>query len=98
MNVKRPDFMRHYYDVCGLLQRPEVQTFIGTDAYKAHKAKRFPQADNPDIAKNDAFILSDPATRRAYAKAYADTGALYYGNAPTFDEILEAIVAWRSRL
>ena len=25
------DFMRHYYDVHGLLQRPEVQAFIGTD-------------------------------------------------------------------
>src|SRR6266436_5410161 len=40
------DFMRHYYDVYGLLQRPEVQAFIGTEAYKAHKAKRFPKADN----------------------------------------------------
>jgi hypothetical protein len=28
------DFMRHYYDVYGLLQRPEVQTFIGTEAYR----------------------------------------------------------------
>ena len=28
------DFMRHYYDVYSLLKRPEVQEFIGTDAYK----------------------------------------------------------------
>ena len=54
------DFMRHYYDVYSLLQRPEVQAFIGTDAYKAHKAKRFRQGDNPNIAANQAFILTDP--------------------------------------
>jgi hypothetical protein len=28
------NFMRHYYDVYSLLQRPEVQAFIGTGAYK----------------------------------------------------------------
>jgi hypothetical protein len=33
------NFMRHYYDVYSLLKRPEVQAFIGTEAYKAH-AKR----------------------------------------------------------
>jgi hypothetical protein len=27
------DFMRHYYDAYKLLQRPEVQQFIGTGAY-----------------------------------------------------------------
>ncbi|MGC2080695.1 MAG: nucleotidyl transferase AbiEii/AbiGii toxin family protein [Xanthobacteraceae bacterium] len=54
------DFMRHYYDVDGLLQRPEVQAFIGTDAYKAHKTKRFRSGDNPNIAENQAFVLTDP--------------------------------------
>ncbi len=90
--------MRHYYDVHGLLQRTEVQQFIGTEAYKAHKAKRFRKADNQNIAQNEAFILSDEATRQAYAKAYADTSALYYGDPPTFDEILGEIAAWSDRL
>lgn len=90
--------MRHYYDVYGLLQRPEVQAFIGTDAYKAHKAKRFPRADNQNIAQNEAFILSNLATRSAYAEAYADTSALYYGRAPTCDGILKTIGAWNGRL
>ncbi|MGH9810231.1 MAG: nucleotidyl transferase AbiEii/AbiGii toxin family protein, partial [Terriglobia bacterium] len=27
-------FMRHYYDIYSLLQRPEVQKFIGTEEYK----------------------------------------------------------------
>jgi nucleotidyltransferase AbiEii toxin of type IV toxin-antitoxin system len=92
------DFMRHYYDVYGLLRRPEVKAFIGTEAYKAHKAKRFRRADNQNIAENEAFTLSDEPTRKAYAKAYADTSALYYGDPPTFDQILEEIAAWSDRL
>ena len=79
--------MRHYYDIYSLLQRPEVQSFIGTEAYKAHKAKRFRRGDNPNIAKNEAFLLTDPATRKSYAKAFADSTALYYGDKPTFEQI-----------
>jgi nucleotidyltransferase AbiEii toxin of type IV toxin-antitoxin system len=92
------NFMRHYYDVYSLLRRSEVQAFIGTDAYGAHKAKRFRQVDNPNIAQNEAFILSDPETRKAYERAYADTSALYYGEKPTFDQILKEIGTWKDRL
>jgi len=92
------NFMRHYYDVYSLLQRAEVKEFIGTVAYKAHKAKRFRQADNPNIAQNQAFILSDRGTRKLYEKAYADTSALYYGDKPTFDQILKEIGDWSNRL
>jgi hypothetical protein len=52
------NFMRHYYDVYSLLQQPDVQAFVGTEAYRAHKAKRFRQGDNPNIAENQAFLLS----------------------------------------
>jgi hypothetical protein len=92
------DFMRHYYDVHSLLKRPEVQAFIGTEAYKAHKAKRFRGGDNPNIAENQAFILADPEARKTYAKAFADSSALYYGDKPTFNKILEDIAVWRNRL
>jgi len=92
------DFMRHYYDVYSLLKRPEVQAFIGTEAYKAHKAKRFRGGDNRNIAENQAFILADPETRKAYAKAFADSSALYYGDKPTFNKILEDIAVWTNRL
>ena len=92
------NFMRHYYDVYNLLRRPEVQAFIGTDAYKAHKAKRFRQADNPNIAENQAFILSDSGTRESYETAFAGTSALYYGDKPTFEQILKGIGAWVDRL
>jgi hypothetical protein len=81
-------FMRHYYDVYSLLQRRDVQKFIGRDAYKTHKAKRFRGADNTNIAQNEAFILSDTETRKTYADAFAASSALYYGDKPTFEEIL----------
>jgi hypothetical protein len=92
------DFMRHYYDVHSLLRRPEVQAFIGTEAYKVHKRNHFPKADNQDIAANEAFLLSDAKTRATYTKAYAIGSALYYGDRPTLDQVLNEISASIDRL
>jgi hypothetical protein len=92
------DFMRHYYDVYSLLKRPEIQTFIGTAAYKQHKQVHFPKADNQNIASNEAFLLSDPKTRGTYARAYAIGSALYYKGQPAFEEILGTIASWKERL
>jgi len=91
-------FMRHYYDVYELLQRKEVQDFIGTDAYKEHKEKRFRQGDNLNIAENDAFSLSDEETRKLYADAYERSSSLYYAKKPTFDEILAELKKWTAKL
>jgi hypothetical protein len=90
--------MRHYYDIYSLLQRPEVPAFIGTEAYAAHKADRFRGGDNPHIAQNEAFILSEPQTRKVYAKAYSDSKGLYYGEIPTFAQTLAEIGKWADRL
>lgn len=84
-------FMRHYYDVYELLQRPEVQQFIGMEEYKQHKQSRFCQGDNQNIAENEAFILSDTKTRALYAEAYEKSSALYYANRPSFEQILAEI-------
>jgi hypothetical protein len=92
------DFMRHYYDVYRLLKQPQVQTFIGTDAYKKHKRNHFPKADNQNIAANEAFLLSDAKTRAAYSKAYAIGSALYFSGRPTFEQVLDAIDASIDRL
>jgi hypothetical protein len=81
-----------------LLERPEVQAFIGTDAYKGHKAKRFRQGDNPKIAENQAFVLSDPKMRKLFQDAYDASKALYYGDKPGFDAILKRIGEWADRL
>jgi len=85
------NFMRHYYDVYCLLQDKDVLAFIGTDEYKAHKARRFPKADNQNIAENEAFILSNEDTLKLYEAAYNSTSALYYKEQPSLKEMLNKI-------
>jgi hypothetical protein len=92
------NFMRHYYDVYRLLLHADVQAFIGTEAYKAHKAERFRQADNPEIAKNQAFLLDDAKTRAAYEEAYNKPSGLYYRPKPSLAEILATIKKYVDRL
>ncbi len=92
------NFMRHYYDVYSLLQQPEVQAFIGSADYKAHKAKRFRSGDNPDITANEAFRLSNPETLALYEAAYAGTAALYYNAKPSFAAILDELQRYAARL
>ncbi|MBS1605083.1 MAG: nucleotidyl transferase AbiEii/AbiGii toxin family protein [Bacteroidetes bacterium] len=89
---ERPNFMRQYYDVYCLLSRQEVQAFIGTEAYRQHKTKRFPAADRAiPVAQNQAFLLEDPAIREEYQKRYKRTAAIYYRGQPPFDELLDRI-------
>jgi hypothetical protein len=92
------EFVRHYYDVYELLKRDEVQKFIGTDHYKAHKHARFRQGDNQNIAQNQAFILSDPKVCAQYAKAYDHSRALYFAKKPTFEEIMAEIGNWIGKI
>jgi hypothetical protein len=90
-------FMRHYYDIHELLKRPEVQAFIGTDAYKQHKQARF-RGENQNVAENEAFILSNAKTRALYANAYERSSGLYYAGKPAFDRIFAKISSWANRL
>lgn len=92
------NFMRHYYDVYSLLERKDVQDFIGTPAYLAHKERRFRTGDDHDITRNQAFVLSDPATRAEYDAEYGKTSSLYYRDKPSFSEILHRITEWANRL
>jgi len=92
------NFMRHYYDVYCLLNMPEVQKFIGTTDYLAHKERRFRKDDNLVIAENEAFLLRDKITREQYAEAYTRTPRLYYAGQPSFDDILNRIQAWVPKL
>jgi len=93
-----PNFMRHYYDVASLLDDPTVQGFVGTSEYLAHKAKRFPAADNQVIEENEAFLLNDAATRDRLQKAYAASAALYYKGQPPFQDLLATIWTWTPKL
>lgn len=92
------NFMRHYYDVYCLLHDDEVQAFIGTPEYHAHKKRHFRSGDNPVIAANEAFLLSDATTRQDYQRAYEATRALYYKYQPDFDEIMGQIQDRMGRL
>ena len=92
------NFLRHYYDIYCLLDQTEVQTFIGSTAYHAHKQLRFPKADNQHIASNEAFLLSDPAVRTLYERKYRETAALYYAGQVTFATIFDRIAQYRDRL
>lgn len=85
------NFLRHYYDIYCLLGNAQVQAFIGTAEYVAHKQARFPQADNQHIASNEAFLLSRPETRTLYQREYEKTAALYYTGQIPFSEILARI-------
>ena len=91
------NFLRHYYDVYCLLQVKEVQDFIGSEAYLAHKERRF-RSENPKIHENEAFLLNHADTRALYAKAYETTKSLYYLDRPSFPEILAMIKDYAGEL
>ncbi|MGB2525737.1 nucleotidyl transferase AbiEii/AbiGii toxin family protein [Flagellimonas sp. SN16] len=95
----RPNLMRQYYDVHCLLAKKDVQDFIGTEAYTAHKMARFPKVDRKiPIAENEAFLLNDPQIREAFKKRYIGTASLYYKGQPEFETLLTTIKAHIDKL
>ena len=92
------NFMRHYYDIYCLLQVLEIQQFIGTAAYYAHKEKRFRRDDDLIIANNPAFNLLDNEIFDEYKRNYLKTRSLYYNMQPDFEDIMQVIQQWTERL
>jgi hypothetical protein len=64
---------------------------IGTPEYQEQKKVRFRTGDNLNISENEAFLLSDPATRDQYALAYQATASLYFSDQIPFDTILDRV-------
>jgi len=96
---ERQNLMRQYYDVYSLLGDKQVQEFIGTDKYQAHKMARFPSKDYEiAIAENEAFLLSAPELRERFKQRYKKTAALYYKGQPDFDEMIAKIGKWVEKL
>ena len=91
------NFLRHYYDVYCLLGDDNIQKFIGTPEYQAHKIKRF-RSENQNITENEAFILSNQEVFKTYENAYESTKSLYYQSRPTFSEILNRIKQFADKL
>lgn len=90
---KGVNFMRQYYDVYCLLQNPEVLAFIGTEAYQAHKDKRFPVADKVvPLQSNQAFILDNEEVKASFIQRYKSTAGLYYNGQPDFEKLIKRIM------
>lgn len=89
---ERSNLMRQYYDVYCLLEQQDVQEFIDTNAYHAHKSARFPQADlETPIHENEAFLLRSPEQRDRFRQRYSETASLYYKGQPDFDTLIDRI-------
>ena len=92
------NFMRQYYDVYCLLGNAEIQEFIGSPEYIAHKAARIKGADNLiHLNEHPALLLNEPETRESFKSRYLSTSKLYYDGQPDFDEILARIVVHSHR-
>lgn len=90
--VMDKNFMRHYYDIFMLLKRSDVQDFLGTDKYLAHKKSRFSPKDEFDLTKNQAFIMSEKEVFDFFAKKHSENASLHYDRAfPMFEEIMKEI-------
>lgn len=92
------NFLRHYYDLYCLLDNPEVQAFIGTQAYHARKKERFRAGDNLHIASNEAFLLRNPTVRALYDNKYRETASLYYAGQVPFQTMLDRFVQYLDQL
>lgn len=93
------NFMRQYYDVYCLLGNSEIQAFIGTPEYLAHKAARIKGADNQiPLKDHPALILSDSEISESFKKRYQSTSKLYYNGQPEFEQLLARIAVHLPRL
>ncbi len=85
------NFLRHYYDISQLLDLRIVQDFIGTEEYNKHKELRFTGDDVLEIAKNEAFLLSDNKEQAEFSRQFKKTESLYFRGQPLFVDILNKI-------
>ena len=91
------NFIRHYYDLYQLIDRADVQKFIGTTEYEDFKKERF-GSDDTRVANSDALKLSDPADRALFEKEYTRSASLYFKGRPSLTEILDRMAKNMSRL
>ncbi len=84
------NFIRHYYDLFQLIDRADVQAFIGTEEYERFKKERF-GGDDTKISNSDAFKLRDANDRAIFEKEYGRSLSLYFKGRPSLAEILTRI-------
>ena len=81
------NFIRHYYDLYQLIDREDVQQFIGTEEYNNFKIVHF-KGDDPVISNSKAFTLDDKTDRELFFMEYEKSENLYYKGRPKFQEII----------
>jgi hypothetical protein len=86
------NFMRQYYDVYCLLGDSDIQSFIGSAEYLAHKAVRIKGADKQiPLQEHPALLLTETEYRESFKSRYKSTSKLYYKGQPDFEEVLARI-------
>lgn len=91
--------MRQYNDIYCLLENDQVDAFIGTEEYFAHKEVRIKGKDKEiSIQENPAFLLNDEALLKDLGERYKATAALYYKGQIPFADIVARIRANIHRL
>jgi len=92
------NFIRQYYDVYCLLGNSEIQEFIGSPEYLAHKAVRIKGADNLiPLNEHPSLLLNDLKLRESFINRYLSTSKLYYNGQPDFEDILARIAVYVNR-
>lgn len=91
------NFIRHYYDLYQLIDRADVQQFIGTPEYVDFKKERF-GGDDTRVANSDALKLTDSVDRALFEKEYTRSASLYFKGRPSLPEILNRMAKDLSRL
>ena len=91
------EFMRHYYDIYELPGAARCAAIHRHGRLQAtHKQARFRQADNQNIAENEAFLIERSENACARTRGRTNAGsALYYADKPTLrTDILAEIEKW----
>lgn len=97
--TKPANFLRHYYDLYCLLDRTEIQNFLGSPEYQLHKQKRFKGTDRIiPLAEHPALSLSLPGEREEFQHQLSLTANLYYRGLPTLNTILNRIQSHQHKL
>ena len=93
------NFLRQYYDVYQLLQKKEVQDFVGSRKYQAHMQDRFPKVDlEIPLKDNQALLLKDNEIRKHLKSLYHNSKGLYYSGQPDFDDMIAYILKFSALL
>ena len=91
------NFIRHYYDLYCLLGQKEVQNFIGTKPYQAHKKERL-KTLNDTVKNHQAFSFSNLKEKLLFEKEYINQKSLYYKGQVPFIKILNRIKKFSEKL